>query len=102
MIIITGSAILKPETRDAAIVLGAEHSARSRAEPGCIAHNVHIDAEDPRRLVFLELWADLASVKTHFAVPASGAFVRALSGMTQGPPEMKIFEAEDVTAALRG
>jgi len=102
MIIITGSAMLKPETRDAAIALGAEHSARSRAEPGCIAHNVHIDAEDARRLVFLELWADLAAVKAHFAVPASGAFVRALSGMTDGSPEMTIFNAEDVTAALRG
>lgn len=102
MIIITGSAILKPETHDAAIARGAEHSARSRAEPGCIAHNVHVDAEDARRLVFLELWADLAAVKAHFAVPASGAFVRALSGMTEGAPEMKIFKAEDVTSALRG
>jgi len=102
MIIITGSAMLKPETRADAIALGAEHSARSRAEPGCIAHNVHLDAEDERRLVFLELWADLAAVKVHFAVPASGAFVRALSGMTEGAPEMRIFQAEDVTAKLRG
>ena len=105
-IIITGSAMLKPESRDAAIALGAEHSARSRAEPGCIAHNVHIDAEDARRLVFLELWDDLAAVKVHFAVPASGAFVRTLSGMADGPPEMRIFDAKDVTAvvtaALRG
>ena len=102
MIIITGSASLKPETREQAITLGAEHSARSRAEPGCIAHNVHVDAEDARRLVFLEWWADLAAVKAHFAVPASGAFVRALSGMTEGAPEMKIFSAQDVTSALRG
>ena len=102
MIIITGSAILKPATREAAIALGAEHSARSRAEPGCIAHNVHVDAEDARRLVFLEFWADLAAVKAHFTVPESGVFVRALSGMTEGAPEMKIFEAEDVTSALRG
>ena len=102
MIIITGSAMLKPATRAAAIALGAEHSTRSRAEPGCIAHNVHIDAEDERRLVFLELWADLASLKVHFAVPASGWFVAALSGMADGPPEIKIFNAEDVTSALRG
>ena len=102
MIIITGSAMLKAATRDAATALGARHSARSRAEPGCIAHNVHIDAEDSRRLVFIELWDDLAAVKVHFAVPASGNFVRALSGMTEGPPEMRIFDAQDVTSALRG
>ena len=102
MIVITGSAILKPETREAAIALGIEHSVRSRAEPGCIAHNVHIDAEDARRLVFLELWADLAAVKTHFAVPASGAFVRDLGGMTKGAPDMRIFDVEDVSSSLRG
>jgi quinol monooxygenase YgiN len=102
MIVITGSAILRPESRDVAIALGAEHSARSRSEPGCIAHNVHIDAEDERRMVFLELWADLAAVKTHFAVPASGAFVRALTVMADGAPDMRVFKAEDVTVALRG
>ena len=101
MIVITGSAVLKPETRDAAIALGVAHSARSRGEPGCIAHNVQVDAEDPRRLVFLELWSDAAAVRAHFAVPESGAFVRALSGMAQGAPEMRIYQAEDVTAALR-
>lgn len=100
MIIITGSAILRPESRDAAIALGAEHSARSRAEPGCIAHNVHVDVEDARRLVFLELWTDPAAVKTHFAVPESGAFVRALSGMAEGAPKMRIYDAADVTARL--
>jgi quinol monooxygenase YgiN len=102
MIIITGSAILKPEGRAEAIALGAAHSARSRGEPGCIAHNVHIDVEDPRRLVFLELWADLPAVKAHFAVPASGAFVRSLSGLAEGASEMRIFDARDVTSELRG
>ena len=48
-----------------------------------------------------ELWTDLAAVKAHFAVPATGAFVRALSGMAAGSPEIKIFNAEDVTSALR-
>ena len=48
-----------------------------------------------------ELWTDLSAVKAHFAVPASGAFIRALSGMAAGSPEIKIFNAEDVTSALR-
>ena len=96
MIIITGSAIIRPEHRTKALALGVEHSARSRAEPGCIAHNCHIDAEDPNRIVFVEEWADMAAVKVHFAVPASGEFVQQLGAWAVGRPEMKIFEAEEV------
>ena len=96
MIIITGSAIIRPEQFDEALKLGIEHSARSRGELGCIAHNCHIDAEDPRRIVFVEEWADMAGVKTHFAVPASGEFVAKLGVWAEGAPEMKLFEASAI------
>ena len=96
MIIITGSAKIRPEHFDAALRLGVEHSARSRAEPGCIAHNCHVDAEDPARIVFVEEWADMAAVKTHFAVPESGEFVRTLGDWAEGAPVMRIYEAEEV------
>ncbi len=96
MIIITGSAIIRPEHVDEAIKLGIEHSARSRGEPGCIAHNCHVDAENPQRIVFVEEWADMAAVKMHFAVPASGLFVRTLGEWAEGAPDMKIFEASEL------
>ena len=96
MIIITGSAIIRPDQLENAIEVGIEHSRRSRAEPGCIAHNCHIDTEDANRIVFVEEWADMAAVKTHFAVPASGDFVRRLSAMADAPPLMRIFGAEQL------
>ena len=96
MIIITGSAAIHPEHFAQALALGIEHSARSRAEPGCIAHNCHVDAEDPNRIVFVEEWADMAAVKVHFAVPESGEFVRTLGGWAEGAPVMRLFSAEEV------
>ncbi|MFM5894109.1 MAG: putative quinol monooxygenase [Novosphingobium sp.] len=96
MIIITGSAIIHPEHVNEALELGVEHSVRSRGEPGCIAHNCHVDAENPQRIVFVEEWADMAAVKTHFAVPASGEFVRTLGGWAEGAPDMKLFEATEL------
>jgi quinol monooxygenase YgiN len=96
MIVITGSVQLRPEHLDAAIALGIEHSRRSRAEPGCISHNCHIDAEDPGRIVFVEEWADMAAVKQHFAVPGSREFVRAMTAMAVAPPEMKLLEAREI------
>ena len=103
MIIITGSIITNHENRARIEALAIEHCRRSRAEPGCIAHNVHKDCENPDRLVFVELWADAGAVRTHFAVPASGAFVGELRTLSSEAPEMAIYEANAIPAsALAG
>ena len=97
MIIITGGITMNPETRERAIALGCEHSARSRAEPGCIAHNCHVDCEDEARLVFVEAWTDMAAVQAHFALPESGNFVRQLRAMASAAPEIEVFTAKPVS-----
>ncbi|MBN8841925.1 MAG: antibiotic biosynthesis monooxygenase [Sphingomonadales bacterium] len=102
MILITGHVIMTPEHRDRMIALGTEHSVRSRAEPGCLAHNCHIDVEDDMRLVFVEEWESIDAVRTHFAVPASGAFVAEMRALSPQPPAIRIHTAEDITAKLMG
>lgn len=97
MIIVTGSVIAKPGQVDALLGECLAHTHRSRAEPGCISHAVHIDAENPDRLVFFEEWQDMPALLTHFKVPASGAFVASLRTMAAAKPEMAIFEASAVT-----
>jgi len=94
VIIVTGSAVVRPERIDDAIAVSLEHVQRSRTEPGCLAHAVHRDVEDPYRLVFVEQWADLDALHAHFAVPASTAFVTALGEMTTGRPTLEIYAAE--------
>jgi len=96
MIIITGSVTLRPEHLAAGVAQCVAHSMRSRAEPGCLAHNCHIDCENPNRVAFVEQWADMAAVLAHFAVPESRAFVAALRDMTDAPPEMAVWAAERV------
>jgi quinol monooxygenase YgiN len=102
LILITGHVILTPEHRERMIALGVEHSARSRGEPGCLAHNCHIDVENPDRLVFVEEWESIDAVRAHFAVPASGAFVAEMRALSPQPPAIRIFAAEDVTGTLMG
>lgn len=96
MIIVTGYARIRPQHLEEALHLGIEHSRRSRSEPGCLAHNCHVDAEDPLRIVFVEEWADLAALKAHFAVPESAEFVAAITAMAEGAPVMRLFGAEEV------
>lgn len=98
MIIITGGASFDPARREAALKIGTEHSARSRGEPGCVSHTCTIDAEDPNRLVFLELWEDMAAVQRHFAVPEAGRFVAELSALALTRPDIRIFDASELPA----
>ncbi len=102
MILITGHVILTPEHRERMIALGAEHSARSRGEAGCLAHNCHVDVENPDRMMFVEAWESVDAVRAHFAVPTSGGFVTEMRRLSPAPPVIRIYAAEDVTAKLMG
>ena len=95
MIIVIGSVVTTPDSHADILALSLEHVARSRAEPGCIAHNVHQDCETPARLVFVEYWSDMAALHAHFAVPASGEFIRAIRELSPAPTGMKIFDATE-------
>lgn len=97
MLIVTGSITARPDTLAELEKLALEHVHRSRLEPGCISHAVHRDVENPLRLVFFEEWADKAALDTHFAVPASGAFVRAARGLASEATAIAIYEASPVT-----
>ena len=102
MILIIGHVIMTPGKAERMIALGAEHSARSRAEPGCLAHNCHVDVEDVLRLVFVEEWEGIDAVRAHFAVPASGDFVAEMRALSPEPPVIRICSAEDITPKLMG
>ena len=96
MILVLGSVLVKEGGVSEALALSQEHVSRSRAEPGCIAHAVHIDAENPSRLMFVEQWSSETALWEHFKVPASRAFARALAGLATAPPSMAIYSATSV------
>lgn len=93
MIIVIGSVVIRDGQHDAALATAQAHVQRSRAEPGCLAHAVHIDSENPQRLVFVEEWADRAALDAHFRVPASRAFICEIGALAAAVPEMRVFDA---------
>jgi quinol monooxygenase YgiN len=93
MIVVTGSVTARQDSFDDVRTLSLEHVRRSRAEPGCISHAVHVDCENPLRLVFIEQWADRAALAAHFAVPASRDFVRLLQSLAAATTTIEIYEA---------
>jgi len=93
MIVVTGSVTARPDSFDEVLTLSLEHVYRSRLEPGCISHAVHVDCENPLRLVFIEQWADRAALLAHFAVPASRDFVRALQPLAAAASTIELYDA---------
>jgi len=96
MILVTGSAIARHDTFDEVRRLSLEHVHRSRNEAGCMSHSVHVDCENPLKLVFLEQWADRSALLAHFAVPASRDFVRALQSLVSETTIIDIYEATKI------
>ena len=92
MIVVTGSVTARQiaSTRSATEPRACPSLAR---EPGCISHAVHVDCENPLRLVFIEQWADRAALLAHFAVPASRDFVRALQPLAAAATTIELYDA---------
>lgn len=96
MIIVEGTVVARAGQEQALIELSREHARRSRHEPGCLAHRVLLDPEHPARVIFLEQWESEAALQAHFRVPESAGFVRSAIALTDGKPEIRIFEAQAI------
>lgn len=93
MILVVGSVLVLPGCLAEALALSTAHVQRSRAEGGCIAHDVHQDVQDPQRLVFIEQWGTPEALWAHFRVPASQEFAKALTGLAQELPTLAVYDA---------
>jgi len=98
MMIVLGSIVASPDSFAALIDLSLAHVHRSRGEDGCISHGVHVDAENPFKLVFVEKWRDAAALAAHFKVQASIDFVTKARELAAEPPVIEVFEGSAAKA----
>ncbi len=96
MLIVSGDVTARADSLEDMLAAALQHVRRSRLEPGCISHDVSIDAGNPLRLMFFERWQDEAALKTHFAVPASRAFWKLLQVLAAEPGAMQIHDAREI------
>jgi len=96
MILVTGSVTAKSDTIAEMTRAALEHVHRSRKEPGCISHDVSVDAGNPLKLHFIERWQDEAALKAHFAVKESRVFWKTLQTLAADPGSMHIYQAAEI------
>ena len=94
MIIVTGHVIARKEAEAVVERLAVEHVMRSRAEPGCVSHEVSRDVQQPLRFLFVERWSDMAALQAHFQVQASREFAKSMAELCDGSPQMAIYQAD--------
>ena len=78
---------------DEALKLSQQHVDHSRTEPGCITHGVHLDSENPQRLVFVEQWENQPALAQHFKESTSIDFVKNLVALSDQTPIISVFDA---------
>lgn len=93
MIIVLGSVVARPDGFEALRAISLEHVRRSRSEPGCIVHGVHVDSENQLKLVFVEKWKDAAALAAHFKVKSSIDFAGQARELAAEAPVIEIFDA---------
>lgn len=94
MIIVTGSVTAKPDSFEPLRAACLAHVRRSRTEDGCISHAVHVDTENPLRLVFFEEWRDMAALKAHFVTPGIAELMAAVRDHAASSEKITTYTAE--------
>lgn len=93
MIIVTGDIEARADGFERLRAACLAHVRRSREEPGCVSHDVFVDAENPLRLFFFERWESRAALEAHFAAPDSREIVRVLRAEAVRVDGPNIYEA---------
>jgi quinol monooxygenase YgiN len=66
----------------------AELVTATRAEPGCTRYDLHVDATDPRRFVFVEEWADDDALAAHNGTEHLRALLTDLPRLAEEAPQV--------------
>lgn len=89
---IIGTVIAKPEHRsELATILSAQVDP-TRAEPGCLNYDFHVDADDPCRFVFYENWRSRQDLDDHLQMPHLTPLMSRITDLLASPVEIRFLQ----------
>ena len=87
-----GMVVAKDETREELQKILAAQVAPTRAEPGCINYDFHIDAKDPNVFMFYENWRSREDLDAHLKMPHLKPLFDRLDKLLARPVEFNFYE----------
>lgn len=86
---IIGTVTSRPECRDEVEALLRGLVEPTRAEPGCINYDFHVDAADPCVFVFYENWTSQADLDAHLKMPHLAPLVGQVDRLLSVPVDIR-------------
>ncbi len=93
MLILHGTAVVKPEARERWLAIVDKITPPSRAEKACLNYGVYEARDTPNTFVFVEEWESLEGLRAHFKAPHFTEFMGAVPQVLATPPTGSVFEA---------
>lgn len=94
MIIALGVARAAPGRRAELIDACLRVAEESRLDEGCLDYGFHAGISDPDVITSVEMWLSKAALDAHMQHRHTRRFLDAVSGLTDGAPQMRLLEAE--------
>ena len=66
--------------------------APTRAEPGCMNYDFHVDAKDPCVFMFYENWRSKADLDAHLKMPHLVPLISRVDELLAKPVELRFYE----------
>lgn len=92
MIVISGTARIRPELKSEARTAALEMARLSSAETGCAVYELSELLGDPFTFRVFEQWESAEALAAHFATPHFAAFSKALRGFLAAAPVFLRYE----------
>lgn len=99
MIVIAGTAKIKPEMRETAVSASVEMAAASEKEAGCKSYRFYTELEDENTIFIFEEWESAAVLAAHFETPHMAIFRQKLPNFLAGEPKILQYEVSEVKPA---
>jgi quinol monooxygenase YgiN len=87
-----GMVVGKDETREELRAILNAQVVPTRAEPGCINYDFHVDVGDPRVFMYYENWRNKADLDAHLKMPHLRPLFGRLNELLARPVEIKFYK----------
>jgi quinol monooxygenase YgiN len=97
MILVTGSARVRPERQAEALQLARAMAARTRQEPGCVATGYYAALDAPDTFFLFQLWESEDALDAHYRQPHVREFLERLPELLAGTTAVQFLTRYEVT-----
>lgn len=93
MITITAKSTVKPEKKEAFLILAEKLVKESRKEKGCLSYCLYEDINHPGKFIIIEEWKDKRAIQSHNTSKHFTEIVPEMSKLREGKPEVDLYKS---------